>query len=115
MLVSLALLGLLLVIHTKSENGLAGLYDTTVDSKVKMDIKTMPKTLLSHNEEKSEQNSLISNLPLKKESRNSGRLISSVVFAFKISFAMNIKYFELSCRIMFFFCLQIFSMLVFQS
>ena len=75
MLVSFVLLDLLLVLYTKSDNGLAGLQATTVDSKVKMNIKTMPKTLVSKNEEKSEENSLISNLPLNKESRNSGRLI----------------------------------------
>ena len=79
MLVSFVLLGLLLVLYTKSDNGLAELQATTADSKVKMDIKTMPKTLVSKNESKSKQNSI---LPLNKESRNSGRLMSSVVFAF---------------------------------
>ena len=113
MLVLVVLLGLLLVIYKTSENGLAGLQATTVDSKMKMDIKTMPKTLVSKNEKKSEENSLISNLPLNKNSRNSGTLINSVVCASSISFTMNIKYFELSCRIIFSFCLQIFSILVF--
>ena len=80
MLVSFVLLGLLLVLYTKSDNGLAGLHDTTVDSKVKMDINTVPKTLVSKNEEKSEQKSFISKLPLNKRSRNSGRLVSLVVF-----------------------------------
>ena len=82
MLVSFALLGLLLVIYTKSENGLAGLHDTTVDYKGKMDPETMPKTLFSKNEEKSEQNSLISNLPFNRRSRNSGTLINSVCICF---------------------------------
>ena len=75
MLVSVVVLGLLLVIYTQSDNGLAGLQATIVDSKMKMDIKTMPKTLFSKNEEKSEQNSFISNLPLNKRSRNSGSLV----------------------------------------
>ena len=78
MLLSFALLGLLLVIYTKSDNGLAGLHDKTVDPKGKMDPETMPKTLFSKNEEKSEQNSLISNLPLNKRSRNSGTLINLI-------------------------------------
>ena len=82
MLVSFVLLALLLVLYTKSDNGLAGLQATTVDTKGKMDPETMPKTLFSKNEEKSEQNSLISNLPLNKRSRNSGTLINSVVFVF---------------------------------
>ena len=52
MLVSVVLLGLLLVIYKTSDNGLAGLQATTVDSKVKMNIKTMFKTLVSKNEKK---------------------------------------------------------------
>ena len=79
MLVSVVILGLLLVLYTKSDNGLAGIHATTVDSKVKMDIKTMPKTLVSKNESKSKQNSI---LPLNKKSRNSGTLINSIVCAF---------------------------------
>ena len=82
MLVSVVLLGFLLVINTTSENGMAELQVTTVDSKVKMDIKTMPKTLFSKNKEKSKEKPLISNVPLNKRSRNSGRLINSVIFAF---------------------------------
>ena len=52
MLVSFVLLGLLLVIYKTSDNGLAGLQATTIDSKMKMDIKTMFKTLVSKNEKK---------------------------------------------------------------
>ena len=58
MLVSFVLLGLLLVINTKSENGMAELQVTTVDSKVKMDIKTMHKTLFSKNKKNQRKNLL---------------------------------------------------------
>ena len=112
MLLSWILLGLLLVIFTKSDNGLEGFNFTTVASKEKTDIMTKIKTRVTKTEVNPEQNSSIT-FPLSTErkkkhrERNTGRLLIKIfIFSYLVHGSnLNQYHLEWSHKTMLFFFL----------